>query len=336
MGLGQSHRGPGLRRLIQPDDLTTGPGVAVGRGSPLGLGAGPGRNLGGVAQIEANGITIEYDDRGDGDPLLFVMGLGGQLTSWPDDLVDTWVDRGFRVIRFDNRDSGLSTAFDWTPAPVTRQAAAVVARRRPAAGYHLDDMADDAAGLLDALGIDAAHVMGVSMGGMISQLLAIRYPEKVRSLTSIMSQTGDARHGLPTVKTMVRMARRPTPTMETAVEQEVETTRFISGSVFDEERARQLAKINNARSFRPTGTGRQLTAILAARDRTAALRRLTVPTLVVHGLQDPLVQPSGAMATCRAVSGSRLVMYPDMGHNLPAHRWPELADEVRTNADRAS
>lgn len=288
-----------------------------------------------MAQVHANGITIEYDDRGTGDPLLFIMGLGGQLTSWPDDLVDTWVDRGFRVIRMDNRDSGLSTEFDWQPASVAQQAAAIVARRKPKAAYHITDMADDAAGLLDTLGLPSAHVMGVSMGGMVAQSLAIRHPEKVRSLTSIMSQTGDGRNGLPKVKTMTRMSRRPVPTRDTAVELEVEVARMISGAVFDEERVRQLAKTNVERSFRPQGTARQLTAILAAEDRTEALGAVTAPTLVVHGLMDPLVRPSGGMATSRAVPGSRLLMYPDMGHNLPIARWPELADQVRVNADRA-
>ncbi len=289
-----------------------------------------------VAQIQANGITIEYDVRGEGDPLLFVMGLGGQLTSWPDDLVDVWVERGFQVIRMDNRDAGLSTEFDWEPAKVANQALAMLAGRKPNAGYLLEDMADDAAGVLDCLGIPAAHVMGVSMGGMISQALTIRHPEKVLSLTSIMSQTGDGRNGRPSPKMMVSFARRPPATYENAVDETVNVNRLIAGSVFDEERHRQLAKANFERSFRPQGTGRQLTAIMASADRTAGLRDVTAPTLVVHGLRDPLVQPSGGIATAKAVRGSRLVMYPDMGHDLPVARWNELADAVRTNADRAS
>ena len=289
-----------------------------------------------MAQVDVNGTTIEYDERGSGDPLLFVMGLGGQLTSWPDDLVDSWVERGFRVIRFDNRDSGLSTEFDWNPAPVTRQALAMLARRKPRAGYLIEDMADDAAGLLDALGIASAHVMGVSMGAMISQALTIGHPDKVASLTSIMSHPGDGRSGRPTPKVMARMARRPEPRRETAVEDTVEVARMISGSVFDEVRTRQLAKGNTERSYRPMGTARQLTAIMASPDRTSALRHVTAPTLVVHGLRDPLVRRSGGIATARAVPGSRLLMFPDMGHDLPVARWDELADAVRTNADRAN
>lgn len=289
-----------------------------------------------VPQVEANGITIEYDVRGEGDPLLFVMGLGGQLTSWPDDLVDTWVDRGFKVIRLDNRDSGLSTEFDWQPATVSKQAAAILGRRKPQAGYTVDDMADDAAGLLEALEVGPAHVMGVSMGGMISQALTIRHPDKVASLTSIMSNPADGKAGNPTLRTMRFMARRPAPSLETAVEDSVAVGRWIAGSTFDEERFRQLAKAQTERSYRPMGTARQLTAIMASTDRTRDLRRVQAPTLVVHGLRDPLVRPSGGIATAKAVPGARLVMFPDMGHDLPVARWDELADLVRTNADRAS
>ena len=285
--------------------------------------------------VEANGITIEYDVHGDGDPLLLVMGLGGQLTDWRQPVVDAFVARGFQVIRFDNRDAGLSTEFDWEPPSMTKNVLAMVARRPVKAGYHIADMAADTAGLLDALGIESAHVAGVSMGGMIAQQLTIDRPEKVRSLTSIMSNTGDRKRGGISKRLIPKLARRPEPTTENAVDESVKLFRLISGPAYDAVEHRYLATTNLHRSFRPTGTARQAAAIAASPDRTAGLAGVTAPTLVVHGLLDPLVLPSGGMATASAVPGSRLVMYPDMGHDVPAPRIDEIADAIRRNADRA-
>jgi len=288
-----------------------------------------------MASIEANGITLEYDVRGAGDPLLLVMGLGGQLTDWPDEFVDQLAGTGFQVVRYDNRDIGLSTEFDWEPPSQMKSVLGQMAKRPPRAGYHLADMAADADGLLAALDIPSAHVVGMSMGGMIAQSLAIAHPERVRSLTSIMSNTGDRKHGKVAGKLLAKLARLPEPTPETAVDRSTELFGLISGPHFDATEYRQLAEANHRRSFRPTGTARQTAAIMASPDRTANLGAVTVPTLVMHGLVDPLVKPNGGIATAAAIPGSRLVMYPDMGHDLPRPRWGEMIEEIRRTADRA-
>jgi len=286
--------------------------------------------------IDANGITIEYESRGDGEPLLLVMGLGGQLIDWPDEFVDGLVAAGFRVITFDNRDIGLSTEFTWEAPSQVKAVLRSLARRKVKSEYRLTDMAADAVGLLDALGVESAHVVGISMGGMIAQTIAIEHPGRVRSLTSIMSHTGDRRHGKIALKLLPKLARLGAPTRETAIERSVATFRLVSGPHFDESEQRLLAKRGLERSFRPEGTARQTTAIMAGPDRTAGLRRVNVPTLVVHGLVDPLVRPSGGVATARAVPGARLIMYPDMGHDLPRPRWPDLTTEIRRTADLAT
>ncbi len=291
-----------------------------------------------MACVNANGITIEYDVRGrdDGEPLLLVMGLGAQLTDWPSDFVDLLVDGGFRVIRLDNRDAGLSTEFDWEPPSIPKVAALMATRRKPEAGYVLRDMADDAAGLLDSLGVGSAHIAGASMGGMIAQTLAIHHADRVRSLTSIMSTTGHRKAGRPERRLVAKVARLPEPTRENAVDRAVAMFRLIAGSEFDESEFRTRAEEGVERSFRPAGTGRQLAAILASPDRTEALGAVTAPTLVLHGLADPLVRPSGGVATAKAIPDSRLVMYPEMGHDLPRRRWPEIVGAITRNAERAA
>jgi pimeloyl-ACP methyl ester carboxylesterase len=289
-----------------------------------------------MATAQANGISIEYDVHGEGDPLLLVMGLGGQLTAWTADIVDEFVARGFRVIRYDNRDTGLSTEFDWEPPSQVKTITAMVARRPIHADYEIGDMAADGAGLLDALEIESAHVVGASMGGMIAQTMAIEHPDKVRTLTSIMSNTGDRKNGGISKKLMAKLVRRPEITRENAVDESVKLFRLISGPHFDAVEHRRLATAVVERSFRPEGTARQTAAIAASPDRTEGLAGVTAPTLVIHGLADPLVLPSGAVATTRAVPGSRLVLYPDMGHDIPAPRHAEIADEIRRHADRAA
>jgi pimeloyl-ACP methyl ester carboxylesterase len=288
-----------------------------------------------MPSVEVHGTTIEYDERGEGRPLLLVMGLSGQLVDWPDELVDLFVARGFRVIRFDNRDSGLSTEFAWDPPSRWRTFLALVFRRKPKAGYVIDDMAADAAGVLDHLGIHAAHVVGISMGGMIAQALAIGHPARVASLTSIMSNTGDGKHGRIGPRLMVKLGRLGEPTREAAVEQFLAVGRLVSGPHFDEGQARPVVERSIARSYRPGGVARQMAAIGASADRTAGLAGVTAPTLVVHGLLDQLVRLSGGIATARAVPGSRLLIFPDMAHDLPRPRWEELVDAITANADRA-
>ncbi len=292
-----------------------------------------------MAQAQSNGITIEYEEHGrdaGGEPLLLVMGLGGQLTDWSDEWVDGLVDAGFHVIRFDNRDIGLSTEFDWKPPTQAELARSLVTRRPGSAGYKLSDMADDAVGLLDALEIDAAHVVGISMGGMIAQTMSIHHPERVRSLTSIMSNTGDRKHGGVHRTVIRKMARRPAPNRATAAQDSVDAFRMWSGSSWDPEAHLERATRSVARSFRPAGTARQNAAIFASPDRTAALKRITAPTLVIHGLQDKLVRPSGGTATAKAVPGSRLLMFPDMGHDMPRNRFGEMIEAIVANAKRAT
>jgi len=285
--------------------------------------------------VDVNGITIEYEIEGEGEPLLMIMGLGAQLIDWPRNLVDELLARGFQVIRFDNRDAGLSTEFTSRPPSNAEITKAFLLRRPMRSEYLLRDMAADAVGLLDALKIGSAHVVGASMGGMIAQTIAIEHPARVRSLTSIMSTTGSRRVGQPTVKLILSAGRRPVPTQGDAVEMGLEMFRKVCGPTFDEAEFRQLAQVSVARSFRPAGTGRQAAAIIASGDRTAALRKLTVPALVIHGMLDPLVRPSGGVATARAIPGARLVMFNDMAHDLPRTRHAEIADEIASIADVA-
>ncbi len=289
-----------------------------------------------MPQVEANGITIEYEEKGEGEPLLLVMGLAGQLTDWTDEFIDELVERGFRVIRHDNRDAGLSTEFDWEP-PSRRATIAGMIRRKPVpAGYTVDDMAADAAGLLDALGIERAHVVGMSMGGMIVQSMAINHPHKVSSLTSVMSNTGDRKNGGIDKRVLLKLARMKPATRETAAEEGTEMYSLWAGSSWDKAAHLEGARRGVERSYRPKGVERQTAAIAASPDRTPGLRKVTVPTLVIHGLEDKLVLPSGGIATTNAVPGARLLMLPDMGHDIPKTRHSEIADAILHNTKRAT
>ncbi len=287
-----------------------------------------------MPSVRANGITIEYERDGQGEPILLIMGLAAQLTAWPPAMVERLVEHGFDVIRHDNRDIGLSSEIDADPPSPVSTFLRRLFRRPPSVPYLVADMADDAAALLDALDIDSAHVVGASMGGMIAQELAIRHPERVRSLTSIMSHPGDG-SGSPRARVALRLARRGRPSRDEAVESTVGTFRMIAGPHFDELEMHQQAEAAVARSYRPEGVLRQTAAVLASRDRVPLLRQVRVPTLVVHGLVDPLVRYSGGIATALAVPGARLLMFNDMGHDLPASRVDELAQAIATNAGRS-
>ena len=294
-----------------------------------------------MARARSNGIELEYEVIGNpaDPPLLLITGLGAQLITWDDELVLGLARRGHFVIRFDNRDVGLSTHFDDAPAP----SAAEVLRRRASGeplrvAYTLSDMADDAAGLLAHLELGSAHVVGASLGGMVAQTLALRHAERVRSLTSIMSSTGNP--GLPPAKpeAMARLAL-PAPAERAAyVEHMVATQRVIAGSgfPFDEERSRRLAGRLFDRAFYPQGVARQLAAVLASGSRREALETLRVPTLVVHGLEDPLVPVDGGLDTHDAIPGSELLLIDGMGHSLPRGVWPSLIDAVQKHVARAS
>lgn len=284
-----------------------------------------------------NGLDLEYEEFGppSGEPVLLIMGLGAQMIVWPLDFIDRLVEHGYRVIRFDNRDIGLSSEVD-APAPrFLDLAKAMFTPWWASAPYTVNDLADDADALLGVLGIERAHVIGASMGGMIAQALTIGHPDKVASLTSIMSNTGDRRNGGLTLKVLVHMARITARPPADPIDASVATGRIIGGPRFDEAEARQLAEEAYARSNRPAGAARQTLGILASPDRTPGLRGVSVPTLVIHGLRDPLVKPSGGIATADAVPGAKLVMYPDMGHDLPRARWDDVIPEIVTNLSRA-
>lgn len=284
----------------------------------------------------ANGIEIAYETIGDSSnpALLLVMGLGTQLIHWDRELCELFAERGFHVIRFDNRDAGRSTRID-APVPNLKRAMAGLGIDAP---YLLDDMANDAFGLLDHLGIEAAHVAGASMGGMIAQTMAIRSPERVLSLTSIMSTTGERRVGRPKLRVWGVLLRRAPRDRDAAVEYFVRVFRLIGSKGFpaDEDRIRALAAEAYDRGHSPAGTGRQLAAIMASGDRTERLRGLRVPTLVFHGRDDPLVPFRGGRATAEAIPGARLIGIPGMGHDLPRQVWPQLVDAVAETAARAS
>ncbi len=287
-----------------------------------------------MPSVQANGITIEYDERGSGDPLLMVMGLGAQLIHWPEEFTSQLAARGFRVIRFDNRDAGLSTEFQWDPPSMTKSLMASLRKRDPGVGYTLSDMSDDAFGLMDALGIQSAHIVGASMGGMIAQTMAIEHPERVRSLTSIMSHTGDRKNGNIAMAVLPAFMRHK-PVKETAAETGTDLYARFVGSSWDRQTHLERSRLGVERSFRPQGGARQIAAIAASPDRTPDLRRLDVPTLVIHGLQDKLVKPSGGYATVKAIPGAQLLVFPDMGHDLPMNRWDEMITAIRHLADRA-
>ena len=284
----------------------------------------------------STGITLEYEVHGEGDPLLLVMGLGGQLVAWPSSFIAGLVDRGFKVIAFDNRDIGLSTKVDAAPPTKLQSAMFSVSRRFAKSAYLLSDMAKDAVGLLDALNIERAHVVGMSMGGMIAQTMAIEHPSRVRSLTSIMSTTGNPRVGRPKTSVLLRASKLTGGSKETFADRQAALFKLFSGSLYDELEIREVAKLSLERNFTPDGTARQMAAIMASPDRTPQLKKLNVPTLVVHGLEDGLVQPSGGYATTKAIPGARLLAFPDMGHNLPQARIPEILDEIKRNTLRSS
>ncbi|MBB4662317.1 alpha/beta fold hydrolase [Conexibacter arvalis] len=275
------------------------------------------------------GVTICAETFGDPSdpPLLLLMGLGMQMVRWHETFVERLTDRGLFVIRCDNRDSGRSTYFSDVPPPRLAQ----LARRRfDPRQYRLTDMAADTAGLLDALGLDSAHVAGASMGGMIAQTLAAEHPRRVRSLVSIMSNTGSRWHGQPALKTYPVLLKRPARDLDAYLAQQV----LVHGAVgspglpADDPLFLEIARRSYGRNPDLTGTGRQLAAILASGDRTRQLHRISAPTLVIHGDRDRMIALSGGRATARAIPGAELHVIPGMGHDLPRENWPEVIDSI--------
>jgi pimeloyl-ACP methyl ester carboxylesterase len=283
-----------------------------------------------------SGVTLCYQTFGprDGDPLLLVMGLGGPMTWWDEDLCRLLVDAGFFVVRFDNRDVGRSTRLDGrSSVPLLARAFLGLRVRAP---YTLDDMAEDAFGLLDHLDLDAAHVWGVSMGGMIAQTMAVTRPERVISLTSMMSTTGARTVGFQHPSLLPAFLGRGVG-KEAYVAASVRMSKLIGSPGFpgDEDEVRARAEETYDRGISPEATGRQMLAILTQRNRTRDLSRVTAPTLVVHGLSDRMVHVSGGRATSLAVPRSELLLIDGLGHDIPPPLWPTLVRAVRRNADRA-
>jgi pimeloyl-ACP methyl ester carboxylesterase len=278
---------------------------------------------------EANGLTLCYQTfgrRGDA-PLVMVMGLGAQMTWWEDDLCNALAERGFFVVRFDNRDIGKSTHISAPPPDLGRVMAGLEPLKAP---YSLEDMARDTVGLMDALAIEKAHIVGASMGGMIAQIMAIRFPERVKTLTSIMSTTGEAGLPPPQPAVMAAMLAPPPLTVSAFIEANVQVARLLrtNSDVAEEATDRARATRAAARGLNPQGGVRQVAAIMASGSRKEALAGVKAPTLVIHGADDPLVPVEGGRATARAIPGAKLLVLERMGHTLPRTVWPRIIDAI--------
>jgi pimeloyl-ACP methyl ester carboxylesterase len=285
-------------------------------------------------------VSIAYDTFGEpGDPpLLLVIGLGAQLIGWHEDLCAMLAGRGRYVIRYDNRDCGLSTRFDDRPVDIGQFTAAVrsgdISAAQAMAPYSLRDMAEDGLGLLTALGIAKAHVVGSSMGGMIAQTMAIEHPDRMLTLTSMMSSTGEPTYGRSTPAAQHALfAPRPSDREGYIASSERELT-WSSKRYADPEAIRELAARSYDRAYYPAGIGRQIGAMTLAGSRADALRTLPVPTLVIHGLDDTLIDPSGGRRTAELVPGARLLLVPDMGHDRPRELWADLCDAIEAHTRR--
>ena len=293
-------------------------------------------------QIVANGIGIEIDDQGlpGGEPLLLIMGLGMQLIAWPDELVQALVAKGFRVLRMDNRDIGLSQGFDHLGAPNLVLASMRYGLRLPlTSAYTRADMAGDALGVLDALGIERAHVCGASMGGMIAQHLAARFPQRLASLTLMMTTTGARRLPQPGWHVRRALMSRPHDADPATVAAHLQRVLQIIGSPAyppDPERLRRRLEDTARRSWHPAGTARQLVAVMADGDRSPLLPRITAPTRVIHGEVDPLVPVAAGRDLVQRIAGAVADIVPGMGHDLPLQLLPRFVEGIADNAARAA
>ena len=294
-----------------------------------------------MAQVEANGITIEAEAFGpaSGETILLVMGLGAQLTRWPLALIERLTERGYRVIRYDNRDVGLSHKFhEAGPADIGALMAAAAAGKPLKVAYSLNAMAADGVGVLDAFEVRRAHIVGASMGGMIAQLSAALHPERTLSLTPIMSSTGNPALPPATPEAMAVLMTRPDPNdFEAMIAQGIKAQKTIGSPAYpaneDELRERSIADFK--RSNYPDGFGRQMAAIMACGDRRETLKRVQAPTVVLHGADDPLVPVEGGKDTAASIAGAELRIVPGMGHDLPAPLYPVVVEAIEAAAKRA-
>ena len=290
--------------------------------------------------IRANGIDICYEIFGDAgaEPMLLIMGLGAQMIHWDDEFCRQLAGRGFRVIRFDNRDIGksgrLSGGKRLTPVELLKLRFLKIPVAAP---YKLIDMARDTTGLMDALSIKTAHLVGASMGGMIAQEIAISFPQRVRSLTSIMSTTGNPKVPPPTREASAMLMAPPPATKEEYFERFAKTWKILRVGSFPEDEALDRARAERTfeRGLNPAGVGRQLRAILASGSRKERLRQVTAPTLVIHGTVDPLVRPEGGKDTAASIPGAKLLMIDGMGHALPIPMWPQIIGAIDQHAHAA-
>jgi pimeloyl-ACP methyl ester carboxylesterase len=285
------------------------------------------------AFVNANGLRLCYETFGDpaNPPLVLIMGMGAQMVGWDEEFCASLAGRGYRVIRFDNRDAGKSTHFDHAGVPHVASAMTRAWLRLPVtAPYLLDDMAFDVVGLLDALQIEKAHLVGASMGGGIAQVLAMRRPQRVLSLTSIMSTTGDPALPAPKPHAMAAVFKRPPTELHEYVEHYVQTWKILRAGESSEEEARDRvrAALNHARGLNPAGAARQLLAILASGSRRQALRHVSTPSLVIHGDSDPLVPLAAGVDTANHIPGAKMVVVQGMGHALPMRVWPQIIDGI--------
>ena len=289
----------------------------------------------------ANGIDLCYEIFGapDAEPMVLIMGLAAQMIHWDDEFCQQLAARGFRVIRFDNRDTGLSSKLSGgkrlTPFELLKLRFLNIPLDAP---YKLRDMADDVIGLMDALGIPSAHLVGASMGGMIAQETTLSYPDRVRSLTSIMSSTGNPKLPQPTREAGAMLMAPPPKTRDEYIVRFAQTWKILRGGSFplDEAKDRERAERTFDRGLYPAGVGRQLRAILASGSRKERLRSVKTPTLVIHGTVDPLVRPEAGKDTAASIPGAKLMMIEGMGHALPISMWPQIIDAIAAHAQAAS